>query len=102
MASLQSTVLLNLECPKGLCWVLFYFLSTMSNDLEKDIKSRVKFFADDTMIYSVVRDAQLSAVELNHDLKIISKWAHQWKMVFNPDPTKQATEVLFSNKKREG
>ena len=71
------------------------------NDLEKDIKSRVKFFADDTMIFSVVRDTQLSALELNHDLKIISQWAHQWKMVFNPDPTKQATEVLFSNKKSE-
>ena len=29
-------------------------------------------------------------------LDIINRWAHQWKMVFNPDPTKQATEVLFS------
>ena len=24
---------------------------------------------------------------------------HQWKMEFNPDPTKQATAVLFSRKK---
>ena len=26
-------------------------------------------------------------------------WAYQWKLEFNPDPTKQATEVLFSCKK---
>ena len=36
---------------------------------------------------------------MNHDLDIIYQWAHQWKMAFNPDPTKQATEVLFSIKK---
>ena len=26
----------------------------------------------------------------------IGKWAYQWKMEFNPDSTRQATEVLFS------
>ena len=36
---------------------------------------------------------------MNHDLDIIYQWAHQWKMEFNPDPTKQATGVLFSCKK---
>ena len=33
---------------------------------------------------------------MTHDLELIRKWAHQWKMEFNPDPTKQATEVHFS------
>ena len=41
----------------------------------------------------------ISANDLNHDLNIIHQWAHQWKLEFNPDPTKQATEVLFSCKK---
>ena len=36
---------------------------------------------------------------MNHDLDIIRKWAEQWKLEFNPDPTKQAVEVLFSCKK---
>ena len=36
---------------------------------------------------------------MNRDLSIIQLWAHQWKMEFNPDPTKQATGVLFSCKK---
>ena len=70
------------------------------NDLEKNIKSNVKFFADDTMLYSIVVDPSTSASELNHDLDLISQWAFQWKMVFNPDPNKQATEVLFSCKKK--
>ena len=33
---------------------------------------------------------------MNEDLESISKWAHQWKMLFNPDPSKHATEVYFS------
>lgn len=51
------------------------------------------------MLFSVVKDPLISALDLNHDLNIIYQWAHQWKMEFNPDPTKQATEVLFSCKK---
>ena len=69
------------------------------NDLEKNIKSNIKFFADDTMLFSIVNDPAISANNLNHDLDIIQRWAYQWKMEFNPDPTKQANEVLFSCKK---
>ena len=69
------------------------------NDLESNIKSNIIFFADDTMLFSIVKDSGISAKELNQDLDIIHKWAHQWKLEFNPDPTKQATEVLFSCKK---
>ena len=69
------------------------------NDLEKNIKSNVKFFADDTMLYSVVKDPTITALDLNHDLVSINQWARQWKMEFYPDPTKQAKEVLFSCKK---
>ena len=69
------------------------------NDLERNIKSNIKCFADDTMLFSIVKDPVISGDDLNHDLDIIHQWAHQWKMEFNPDPTKQATEVLFSCKK---
>ena len=69
------------------------------NDLENNIKSNLIFFADDTMLFSIVKDPRISANELNHDLDIIHKWAHQWKLEFNPDPTKQATEILLSCKK---
>ena len=69
------------------------------NDLEKNIKSNVKFFADDTMLFSIVENPAASAADMNDDLEFIHQWAHQWKMEFNPDPTKQASEVLFSCKK---
>ena len=70
------------------------------NDLEVNLKSKTKFFADDTMLFSIVRDPFISALELNHDLKLINNWAHQWKMSFNPEPNKQAVEVLFSIKNK--
>ena len=37
----------------------------------------------------------ISAAKLQHDLDIISEWANQWKMSFNPDPIKPAEEFLF-------
>ena len=51
------------------------------------------------MLFSIVKDHVVSANDLNHDLDLIYRRAYQWKMEFNPDPTKQATEVLFSYKK---
>ena len=51
------------------------------------------------MLFSIVTDTIISANELNHDLNIINQWEYQWKMEFNPDPSKQATEVWFSCKK---
>ena len=68
------------------------------NDLETNIKSKIKFFADDTMLFSTVLDPSTTASELNEDLECIRNWAYQWKMLFNPDPNKQAVEILFSKK----
>ena len=51
------------------------------------------------MLFSVVNNLAISANELNHDLKIISQRTYHWKMKFNPDLNKQATELLFSCKK---
>ena len=47
-------------------------------DLERNIKSNVQFFADDTMLLSIVSDPVISANELNQDLKVINQWAYQW------------------------
>ena len=33
-------------------------------------------------------------------IPLITKWAYNWKMLFNPDPSKLAEEVLFSRKKK--
>ena len=53
------------------------------------------------MLYPIVKYPNLSAEELNHDLEKINQWANQLKMAFNPDPNKQANEVLFSSKKKK-
>ena len=68
------------------------------NDLEDGLKSKIKFFADDTSIYSIVKNPINTAEDMNHDLTMINQWAMQWKMCFNPDPTKPAEEILFSHK----
>ena len=86
--------------PQGLVLGPLLFLIYI-NDLERGLKSQVKFYADDTMLYSIVKDPAQSAADLNHDLDLIQKWAFQWKMQFNPDPTKQATQVIFSCKKNK-
>ena len=41
------------------------------NDLEINIKSNIKFFADDTML--LVKDPNISTNNLNHDLDIRSQ-----------------------------
>ena len=53
------------------------------------------------MLYSIVIDPERTAPYLNHDLDMINRWAYQWKMEFNPDPNKQANEVLFSCKTKK-
>ena len=70
------------------------------NDLPNEIKSSVKLFSDDTSLFTIVKDKNESANILNNDLLLISKWAYNWKMLFNPDPRKTAQEVLFSRKRK--
>ena len=57
------------------------------------------FFADDKSLFSVVENVNETTANLNKDLENINKWAQQWKMSFNPGPTKMAQEVLVSRKK---
>ena len=48
------------------------------NDLERNIKSILKFFADDTMLFSGEKNPEISANDLNHDLDTICQWAPPW------------------------
>ena len=45
----------------------------------------VKLFADDTSLFSEMFDPLNTANVLNNNN---NKWAEQWKMVFDTDPTK--------------
>ena len=57
-----------------------------------------KLFADDTSLFTVVKNSDTSNIDLNNDLKMRGEWSFQWKMSFNLDPTKQAQEQIFSRK----
>ena len=70
------------------------------NDLPNKLKSNAKLFADDTSLFTIVKDKSESANILNNDLSEISKWAYNWKMLFNPDPSKPARGSIFKEKKR--
>ena len=60
------------------------------------MSTNVKLFADDTSLFSVVHDIASSSCDLNHDLNKVREWAFQWKISFNPEPSKQGQEVIFT------
>ena len=66
------------------------------NDLTDNISSNMRLFADDSSLFAIVRNTQETHDKLVNDLLTISAWAHQWKMKFNPDISKQATEVILT------
>ena len=84
--------------PQGSILGPLFFLISI-NDLVDNISSEAKLFAGDTSLFTVVCDVDIATDKLNRDLNIISNWAHQWKKQFNPEKNKQATQVIFSQRK---
>ena len=64
------------------------------NDLTENIKSQMRLFADDSSIFTPVKTVEVTHEQLVKDLETVSNWGYQWKMVFNPDITKQAVEII--------
>ena len=87
----------NAGVPQGSILGPLLFLIYI-NDLSNNLSSNCKLFADDTSLFSVVNNIHTSATTLSEDLKAITKWAFQWKIIFNPDLSKKAQEVIFSRK----
>ena len=77
-------LLVRAGVPQGSTLGSLFFL-VCTNNLSIDIISPVKFFADNTSLFSIIHNAKTRAYELNKDLQKIAEWAHQWKMSFNPD-----------------
>ena len=71
------------------------------NDLTDNISSDMRLFADDSSLFTCVKGISQTHDKLVKDLQTITAWAYQWKMVFNPDLTKQAIEVIFSCKEKK-
>ena len=68
------------------------------NDLQLALKVNVSYLLMTFFLFSVAHDVNTFANDINKDLKPISDWAFQWKMSFNPDPSKQAQAIIFSRK----
>ena len=66
--------------------------------LTDNLNSNVKLFDDDSSLSSEICHPLETANVLNNDLIKLRAWAEQWKIVLNPDPTKQAQEVIFARK----
>ena len=49
-------------------------------------------------MFTIINDPNATAKQLCEDLDIITEWAFQLKMSFNPDLSKQAQEVIFTRK----
>ena len=71
------------------------------NDLADNISSDMRLFADDSSLFTCVKGVTQTHHKLLKDLQTVTLWAYQWKMVFNPDITKQTIEVIFSCKKNK-
>ena len=97
MNKLRPGKIILASVPQGFFLGPILFLIYI-NDLPGRIKSMCKIFVDDTTLSSKLKDKSCSAVGLNSNLKIISNWAIQWKILFNPDPNEQAAEILFTTK----
>ena len=54
------------------------------NDLGENCTSRMRLFADDTLIYSAI-ESYNDAVKLQSDQTALQEWAQKWQMKFNPN-----------------
>ena len=81
--------------PQGSVLGPLFFLVYI-NDLVDSVHSDIKLFADDTSIFSDVKDKDEATETLNKDLERVRLWAWQWKVQLNCDKTE---EVIFSIKR---
>ena len=86
---------LSAGVPQGSFLGPLFFLVYV-NDLPENVSCSVKLFADDTSLFSVVKNEYDTGLDMNRDLEKIRMWAWQWKMLFNADKTE---EVIFSWKR---
>ena len=54
------------------------------NDMPENIKSTVRLFADDTIVYLTIT-SDVDRVRLQEDLDRLAHWTQTWKMSFHPE-----------------
>ena len=59
-------------------------------DLSENLKSNSKLIADDTSLFSVIRNLSSTAEQIYDDLRKVHRCRFQRKRSFNPDPSMRA------------
>ena len=77
--------------PQGSILGPLLFL-TFINDIDVDLDTNVRLFADDTSLYIIVDTPVIAASKLNTDLLKIHKWATRWLVTFNPSKSESLNE----------
>ena len=71
------------------------------NDLPEQVKSSVRLFADDTIVYHNIKDTK-DCEELQQDLLELERWETEWQMEFHPDKcniirvTRSKNPIMFN------
>ena len=66
------------------------------NDIAKHLLSLTRLFSDDSSLFNAAAHIADIAGIINHDLHLLTSWARQWLVTFNPLKTEA---VLFTLKK---
>ena len=77
----DSTYVLS-GVPQGAVLGPLLFLCYI-NDLPRSIKSTVRMYADDTLVYNAINSIN-DCTQLQNNLLLLEKWANIWQMQFNP------------------
>ena len=66
------------------------------NDITSDIKSTMRLFADDSVIYRDINSEE-DNISLQHDLQALSTWSQKWLMSFN---VKKCAVITITRKRK--
>jgi len=79
---LSSTTQVISGVPQGSVLGPLLFICYV-NDMPEEIKSTLKLYADDALLYREIHSPEDSKI-LQEDINTLQKWAERWMMKFNP------------------
>ena len=68
------------ENLQTITWDLTEAVSSSKKVYYERLANKLKLFADDTSLFSVIHDVDISSATLNNDLVKIKEWAYNWKI----------------------